>query len=655
MVPLKSKHKKQFGQTRQVYHGNPNINLPCNSQGDTIYLVCRGSSLPVWISHKLSNQQSLCVDVWDGRFCGDLEHVAVLPPGIYRVERRSQGTASSVFEHFKVENVSALKYDFQNPDHYTRLSKQYMCKGNWQQTSAGIQALSDDSLILNKASMHGSMSSSFTLPLQTSAGQWGFIARHYNAFNHLRVICSRIDNHHIKVSLAKYNNTPPDRSSHVILAEASLKFDSRKKLLLRWDFNGSLHKVLLQNKMLFSAVDGYMGGVDIVGLWAKNPEVVFHDLNFSTTQNVPSQTVETSEYKAQIRPGNIETLCFKDKGKVAPNICWESGIQFGHIGGSEIKFTQRSRLQTTEDGSALTSVTWQGPMPKFVEQSSDVRGLAYGQAYFYQDRIVIDDSVLPWVKRSIGPDLDIFKPLLAGDLLYVHADERSVKTWKVADDGQFSWLKSNKQRFPMAILLPLRLGKKTCFLKVLILLRRPVKYDQAVFAWHCPSGLGASYDFRVAPNEPGVEHAFTIAIEFLKNVNIEQAKTDLLLMRDAWLKPPKINAVHGRTIVYDNTKEQPKTALDCVNCFDLSSGMYQLKSLDGKIRIEFDPVGITRKNLVFKINGVANGAIPKIWLNRTEMKLKRDFNYQLSFNCQDAYIYFCKDIDRVCSLTFLWN
>ncbi|MHB9071538.1 MAG: hypothetical protein ACYC54_14365 [Sedimentisphaerales bacterium] len=656
MAQPKRERKSQAAQIQRVYHGNPQITLPCHAKGGVIYIICSDSNKTVWLSHKLPNRQALCIDVWDGRFCGNLEQSAVLPQGDYEIKWQDCETGKlKTFEHIKVADVNKLIYDFKNQNYYKKLSRLCLCTGDWRQLPAGIQALSNESVIFNKGSMHGNMSTAFKLQSCLPTSEWGLIARHYNAFNHLRLICNCIDKQSLKVSLAKYNNTPPDNSSRVILAETVIKCDPKKELLLRWDFNGASHKVWICDKLLFSTTESYMGGVDIIGLWSQNPEIVFRNWGFSTTQNVPRQTVETSEYKAQIRPGNIETLCFKDKGKASSNICWESGIQFGHIGGSEIKFTQRSKLQTIEDGPAVTCVAWQGPMPKFVEQSSDVRGLAYGQAYFYLDRIVIDDAVLPWVKRSVGPDLDIFKPALAGDIMYVQAGERSIKTWRVKDDGQFSWLVNKKKMFPIAMLLPLKLGTKICFLKVLILLRRPCNYNQAAFAWHCPSGIGASYDFRVAPNEPGVEHAFTIAMEFLKNTELKQAKAELLLMRDAWLLPAKIKTVHGNTIVYDKTKEQPKVALDFIDCFDTACGMYALKPLDSKLEIEFSPGRIARKNLVFKICGVSSCAVPKIYLNGTKMKLKKDFYYQHAFNSHDAYIYFRKDIYHICNLIFFWN
>ena len=115
-----------------------------------------------------------------------------------------------------------------------------------------------------------------------------------------------------------------------------------------------------------------------------------------------------------IRPGNVHQLhppAADHRRGTRPtpdtDVLWESGIQFGHIGGSEIKFTQGAALDLLAGGPVVDLVRWHGPMPRFVDQDRDVRGFARGTAAFYDHRIVIADWVDVGVRRSVGPDFDV--------------------------------------------------------------------------------------------------------------------------------------------------------------------------------------------------------------------------------------------------------
>ena len=77
-----------------------------------------------------------------------------------------------------------------------------------------------------------------------------------------------------------------------------------------WHFNGTHHEVKLDGVVLFTAEDGFMGGVEIVGLFAEAgaATAVWHSFSVVSSQWVPRHVVRRGCYAAVLRPGNIHQL-----------------------------------------------------------------------------------------------------------------------------------------------------------------------------------------------------------------------------------------------------------------------------------------------------------------------------------------------------------
>ena len=275
-----------------------------------------------------------------------------------------------------------------------------------------------------------------------------------------------------------------------------------------------------------------MGGVTVVGLFAEPETVAWRQFGMTTTRAVPVHTIRQEEYEAVIRPGNIQRLKLLKSPAPDQDLCWESGIQFGHIGGSEIKFTQAARLDLICDGLALSQMRWEGPMPKFVDQSEDIRGRAHGLASFYPDRIVLADYVLPWVRRSVGPDFDLLARRMKGPARIALGSDTTFREWVLPATGVENALKAQTcgNAYPVAAAFPFNLGGQTWWLKAVIgnLLHVAGDAPAAMFAWRCPHGLTASHDFRIAPCTPGIEYGFSILTTWQQSGDPAAVEEDLL-------------------------------------------------------------------------------------------------------------------------------
>lgn len=588
-----------------THHGNPTIRIPFSHQGGRAIVRAREKHEDLWISHGMpAGVDATQVDVSHGYFAGSAVGCACLPIGTYDVywtgaRRERDNTADpQCIGGFDVRERTLTD------------CASFTSEGGWQVP----RSLPNGQFAAYFwGAMHGTLAATFERRHASSESRWGLIARHYNAFHHMRVVCSERDGKQV-IQLVRLANEPPDRVSHRVIAEQVLARCGEAPQTLSWSFNGDRHIVSINDIQVIDARDSYMGGVEIIGVFSSDPGIRCVQARVYTTQWTLRHTIARPRYVASIRPGNVDRLSFAmPDGQMSPNICWDSGIQFGHIGGSEIKFTQGARLDLIDEGKVATSVAWQGPMPKFVDQSHDVRGLAQGTAYFFDDHFVIADDVLAWTQRSVGPDIDLLGALMAGPARVALAGEEAFADWTLPDSGAMAFLKSSAQSgmFPAAALFPLRFGQQTMWLKVLVLLRypSPQQTPASAFAWQCPCGLTASHDFRCSPTVPGQEYGFTIVVGWQPNGAHDPAGAErsLLDWRRSWMTPMRIEALAGggQTVRYSKSlpaRDEPREAMNFSDCFDLASGRYVIAAAAGpKLSLKLDPAGIARVRPSFVI------------------------------------------------------
>ena len=618
-------------------HGNPTILVPAQSGCVARRVIVSDDDGPVWRSHVLAaGVDTVRVDVWHGRFVGCSEGWSVLSGGDYvvTIEGAADNTDNGAGEQLQVSDGCVAEQQtlriaerelfvasFCGPqEEWFTQNAQWHQKGTWIQQDEGITAQDEPAYLFAEGAMHGTLSAEFCLGDSDSTSTFGLIARLYNAFTNIRVFLTyRAGKLH--VVLARVFNTLPDPTSHDIVAEAdvvlpdesSSQLSSRPTHCVRWQFNGQRSVVWINDIKALDVTDGFMGGVTVVGLFSEPGSVCWRGMSMTTSQAVPNYEIECADYSAVIRPGNIQELRLSRSAAPQQNIFWESGLQFGHIGGSEIKFTQDARLQRTYDGDVFTQVQWQGPMPKFVDRSDDVRGWAHGIATFYPERIVLEDHVLARTRRSVGPDFDMMSRVLAGPARIALAGERSFGDWTLPDDGSMASipLEGCSNTFPVCIAFPLALGGERWWLKAVLACRHPIESDPAaaIFAWRCAFGLTASHDFRVAPTVPGIEYSFAIIVEWQAGGSCESVESDLLNLRDDWCQPVAVEAMVGSAIVYETEHDQPAEARSFSGCFDGSCGLYRLRGEDGRLRVALDPQGITRRSLSFCVEDMEVGCV----------------------------------------------
>jgi len=579
-----------------------------------------GKSL-IWQSSLVSDQtEAVRIDVWNGRFAGSASEWVVLEPGKYKVRWQSLngqildlGPLNIESQELWMEDLTTKKEGWlDHPDPWQK-------DGQWKTGNSGLTAKTDTAHFFRQGAMHGNICVTYTLPEQIDSGRcWGMVARVYNAFNHLRVvICKETDR--LSIQLIRVENGKTELKSYTVLASCKLDWNVSDKLRINWVMNGSCHTIFVNENLIIRASDGYMGGVDIVGFFADHNSVAVNKVRMETTQTVPLYTVRHNQYSATIRPGNIRHLYFPTSAAPNQDIFWESGIQFGHIGGSEIKFTQGATQKVIDEGPVATVVNWSGPMPKFVDRSDDVRGFARGSAIFYPDRIIIDDTVLNWVQRTVGPDIDVLGRLMTGSARVAFGQDKAFEQWQLPADGHAVFPPKNEsgELFPILMALPMGLGNQTWWLKALITLRRPASGLSSghVVGWQCPFGLTASYNIRVAQPKPGLEYAYTIVVCWQHCDDHLQVEQDLLNLRDDWMAPMAIEAIQGQTVEYPPNQENPKEAIDFDGCFDRTRGCHVIDADKGKIQLRLDPGDIWRRGVNLAVRNWPNGSKPICCLN----------------------------------------
>jgi hypothetical protein len=596
--------------------GNPTILVPpldMWSEGVRLF-VCKGEKAKkVWQSYYLpASKDSVCVNCWEGAFINEFKGYAVLPAGDYTVMLEGRDNSCQELNSFCVVEQDAFSTTFTKPkDLWFSKDVEWHEYGQWNLEQGGIVAESGLACVFVEGDMHGILKGSFQINDKKTCGKFGLIARLYNASNHVRVSMT-YDKDLLKIKLIRISGSSLCDVEEKVIAEEEVSIDSCLAHNVQWHFNGKKHEVWLNDVLILTAVEEYMGGVTVVGLFSETDSLYWQELSMQSTQLVPKYNIKHSAYRAMIRPGNIQQFYLLKSEMPDQNIFWESGIQFGHIGGSEIKFTQNTRLNMVYSGEVCSQVQWEGPMPKFVEQSDDIRGWARGVSSFYPDRLVLADYVTARTNRSVGPDFDMMSRALAGPARVALSGEQTFQEWILPDDGAMKGLELQdpSEIFPVCIAFPLKLGDELWWLKAIIVnLLHVNDSSAAAFAWRCSYGLTASHDFRVLPTKPGMEYGFSILVEWQQSSSSKLVEQDLLNLRDDWCTPVIIEPQIGSVISYPDQRDQPAEAMEFSGCFDRSTGVYGLVAENGHFLDNLDPLDISRRTLMLKAEGLGTGEI----------------------------------------------
>jgi hypothetical protein len=616
--------------------GNASIVLPQQHQGGRVTLRREGERNPCWISHGLpATTQSVYISVWNGEFCGPLRGASILPAGSYLLVWHKDKYHAQPLAQLVVDAHQLLDTPLANAT--------AAANAGWEVREESAACPEADSEIepafaaFRAAAMHGRLSASFRITSTArQASVCGLVCRYYSKFHHLCVTYRCDERGGASIRLSHIAASKPDVPAESILAERLLQSPASGVVEIEWSFNGEQHSVWVDGVEVLSARDGYMGGVDVVGVFTRG-SCRCERATMISTQRTQRHDIEMPAYSASIRAGNIDRLQLRHSAAPHQNLCWESGIQFGHIGGSEIKFTQGATLQVLDEGPVATTVAWRGPMPKLVEQASDVRGMAEGVACFYRDHIVVADDVLARTRRSVGPDVDLLARLLCGHRRVALGSSNHFVDWALPQDGTYAFVEAGEGgAFPALAAFPIQLADEHWWLTAMILLRRPRRSPPAassVFAWRCPSALTARHDFRCAPTEPGTEYGFTIVLGWMQSTEISSLEQTLLRQRDGWLSPMTLEVAGGAAIAYPNdAQDAPAEAHEFAGCFDLRNGRYVVRADSNELSITCDAAGVERSHFLLEIRNWPEPDEVHCALDDVPLVAGKDFAWQRCSN-----------------------
>ena len=604
---------EQRMQARQEGHnGNPAIMLPPDHHGGSVRILRPGTQELIWESHTLAaGEPVVLVNVWDGLFVGSGQGWAVLDAGEWQIVWAGADGEMVDLGRLNIEPRVVFESDFaQVPALYLNDGKPWLGSGEWDTDENGIRAHNDRVFLFAEGISHGVYRVVFAAEKEPAQGRcWGLIIRHYNWTAHLRLMCQQ-GKGQWSICLERVSADLKNccLAGHVFSGDVPAELD------LQWHINGTQHRVLLDGVELLVGREGAMSSVDIVGLFADVGSVTCAHARMESTQRIPQYSIKRPVYSAEIRPGKIHSLCLRKSKAPQQNLFWEGGIQLGHMGGSEIKTTQGSQLRLIEDGPVASVFRWQGPMPKFVEQSDDVRGQARGQATFYQEHIVIADDALVWARRSVGLDFDLLGRLMCGPARMALGQSDQLQDWTLPVDGGRNFIPApaDGPAFPVALTFPFDLQGQKWWLQGVVNLRYPDADEVSTsrFAWQCIRGLTASHDLRCAPTIPGQEYAYSIVISFVRGEDQKQIEADLLNLRDDWMNPMDVKAIKGELVKYETVQEHPKEATGFNGCFDQVYGQYVTIAKGDEIELWLDPQDIRRRRTIVAIRNWPRGVAP---------------------------------------------
>ena len=591
-------------------HGNPTIllNAPIGAAGAALIVTPAGGGEPVWVSRRLlATDDAVRIDVWNGRFANDLLGAAILPAGRHQAALAVGDAAPKPVETVYVAGEEVFRADFAAGDRpWCDPATMWHEDGSWSADDGGIAARDGAAYLFADGNMHGVLEAEFEVTGPADA-DWGLIARHYSDWNHQRILFARTDEG-LEARLVVVYGGPPELRKYRPVATAPVPPAADGRYRVAWRINGQIHELLVNGQPILKGQIDTTAGVTVTGLVSETPHVRWSSFAMTTTQAVPLYEVERAEYGALLRPGNIHRLYLRKSDTPEQNICWESGIQFGHIGGSELKYTQAGILRPVAEGPVLTQVRWDGPMPKFGDRSDDNRGLARGIVTFFPDRIVLADYVVTWVRRSVGPDFDLRSRLMNGPARLARRGDAEFSDWAFPTDGSFAWPGAGTcgETYPVAIAFPFLLGGRQWWLKAVVGNLVHVDGDRpaTIFGWVCPRRLTASHDFRAAPTEPGVEYGFSIAVVWEASDDRDAVEQDLRNLREDWFSPMTVTPSAGSVTTYDKNTEVPRKAISFDGCFDRATGLYHVTAAEKEFAAELDTGGIARRSAAFALAGI---------------------------------------------------
>ncbi len=615
-------------------HGNPVLGLREPAAAGQVVTVTDGRGRPVWRSHPLAaGCRAVSVDVRGGRFVGAASGWSVLPPGRF--------AAAGVDGAVEVTAVTRIEARFAAPPgKWLPAEVAWHTDGSWRgrdgAIAAGAGGGGGSAYLFVDGAMHGEITARFRAAGAGSAAAWGLIARHFNGSNHLRLVLRRAGNELAAALERVAAGADPEYRGRVLAsARAACAPDGTGEV--RWHFNGTRHQVALDGLPLLDAHDAYMGGVEVVGLFAEAggsepasepapapapPRAVpaaWRSFALVSSQWVARHLIRRGDYAAVVRPGNVHRLHLSPAPGARPaafdprtNVMWESGIQVGHVGGSEIKFTQGAALDLLACGEVADLVRWHGPLPRFVEQDDDVRGYARGTAAFFAERIVISDWVAVRVRRSVGPDFDLLGRALTAPARVALGSGRTFAAWELDGSGRVAELAAADGRhyYPFTLVFPLAVAGTAWHLIAVVggLQHAGGLVPGRALGWQCPHGLTASHGMRVTPTVPGTEYGHWIAVSWLPTADTGAAEAAALALRDEFEQPASLTVERGALPGNDPAQEQPAAALTVEGAFDRALGAYRVTLDAGAARFRFDPGAICRRRPVFIASASAGAA-----------------------------------------------
>jgi len=583
------------------------LDASIGAAGAALRVVPADGGEPVWVSRRLlAVDDAMRVNVWNGAFVNDLAGAAVLPEGQYRAVLAVGDAPPTSVETFRVAGQDVFGADFAAGDRpWCDPNSMWHEDGPWSADAGGIAARDGTAYLFSDGHMHGVLEATFELTGAADAA-WGLIARHYSDWNHQRILFAATERG-LEAKLVVVHGMPPEPRRYRQIARGSVPLADDGRYRVAWRLNGQRHELLVNGQPVLLGQIESGAGVTVTGLLSETPHVRWSSFSMTTTQAVPLYEVSRAEYRALLRPGNIHRLYLRKSGTPEQNLCWESGIQFGHIGGSELKYTQAGRLTPVTEGPVLTQVRWEGPMPKLGERSDDNRGRARGIVSFFPDRIVLADYVVTWVRRSVGPDFDLLSRLLNGPTRVACRSDAQFRDWTLPADGRFAFPGTGTcgETYPVAAAFPYLLGGRQWWLEAVIGNLVHVDRDRpaTIFGWVCPRRLTASHDFRAAPTEPGIEYGFSIVVVWEASDDRDAVERDLRNLREDWFSPMVVTPSTGSVVTYDKDTEVPRRAISFDGCFDRATGLYHVAAAGREFAAQLDPGGIARRSAAFAVAG----------------------------------------------------
>lgn len=512
----------------------------------------------------------------------------------------------------------------------------WQVRGCWKLVEGGLTSCGQDAELYAVASAHGIFTCRFHVEAEGTIS-FGLIVRHYNAHRDYRLLLTREEN---SWRLGLFERTGLDQGAltgrFIKVTKIPALGTGEHELMLC--LNGDSAEAWLDGVGILECKAETFGQVENVGLSASGPGVIFRDVRFRSGYHVARQVVRGRHYEAVIRPGNIGEIYFPHSDKPHQNICWDSGLQFGHIGGSEIKGNVDARLRVIESGPVLTLVRWSGTMPYSADQRTDIRGQAWGWAAFYPDRIVVADFVVPFAPRSVGPDYDLAAWLLDDSYRYACGPDgefiQKTPSSGRSDDPRYYLDLGDQPALPILVQVPLKLGDTRCWWTALAfdLLNLSGRDDPTVaFDWITKDRLTLSIDLRKMPPTPAVLYGWGIVLWFDPPEPDGQPER-ALARRDAYLQPMKLRSTRGSSVSYDRNSDHPAAALFLDRGFHRGYGAYLMKpDPHGRIEVHLNPGEHRCERPVFRIEDVEARQAPEvIWDGRT-------LSSDEEFSCQSLH------------------